>query len=109
MAKSKTVRLTIFVFLNFFLFACLSLSGSSGHAATETISEAMTASEVALISGADEEMDGPYQAFTPMVASVPRLTNCRYGIGNEPGKEANKWMDFMGAGQLRLLRALPQR
>ncbi len=98
MAKSKTVRLTIFVFLNFFLFACLSSSGSSGHAATETISEAMTASEVALISGADEEMDGPYQAFTPMVASVPRLTNCRYGIGNEPGKEANKWMDFMGAG-----------
>ncbi len=103
MDKSKTGRLTIFVFLSIFLFACLSSSGSSGHAATETTANAMTNSRVGINNGSTgveivNKVNGSFLTYIPMVSTVSRPTNCRYGIGNEPGKDANKWLDFVGAG-----------
>ena len=98
MVKSTRGRLALFIILSIFLFACLSSSGSSGQAATEPAGTAAIAPAVGFAAVNDSAMNGPFLAYTPMISTVARPTNCRYGIGNEPGKDANKWMDFMGAG-----------
>ncbi|MDX1415165.1 MAG: hypothetical protein R3293_13290 [Candidatus Promineifilaceae bacterium] len=81
MLNSKTRRLTFLVLLSVFVVTIFAL-GSDGHAAPEST----------------DAINNPFVAYTPVVVRLPKPTNCRYGVGNEPNKPANQWMDHMGAG-----------
>lgn len=117
MLKSKTIRSITLILASFFLFACLGSAGSSGtvtqiaNAVTETASavtqvptiELLTRTPDQIAAGPQEQPeqqeDGPYLAQMPVISSTtPKQTNCRYGIGNEPGQEAKEWLDVVGAG-----------
>jgi hypothetical protein len=111
MLMSKKGRSALFLIFSAFLFACLSSSGSNGYAATEAAGRSVktTAIELptslavelptAMAGQTASESDGPFVAQMPVVVSTtPIQTNCRYGIGNEPGEEANNWLNVVGAG-----------
>ncbi len=118
MLKSKTTRSITLLLSSLLLIACLGSAGSSetvtqvANAVTEPATattqlptiELLTGTPENLIAGPQEgpeqeEDDGPFVAQMPMISStMPRQTNCRYGIGNEPGTEAKSWLDVLGAG-----------